>query len=310
MSITSYMPPVGLTDPDRLFDAVCVVGKDGRYRHVNAAFERIFGYAPQEVIGLPMMDLVLPEDRAHTIQVAEQVMAGSSIPRFENRYMHKDGRIVTVQWSACWSEQHQTRIGIAHDVTARRRSAVGETVLGAISDAALHADDLLALFARVHRIVEKLLPASSFTVVLRGERAGAHTVPYHVAVGESTGHLLSLVAERLGDQTMFTGQPILLTPGKLAVWSMGQHVPAIMYALSWLAVPLSTQQGIIGSLVLTGPDRSRPYGESDKELLHFVSTQVATAVESKQFFARLLHLSGGGPAAAPRPDSRIRPAPL
>ena len=50
---------------DLLLDAVCVVDADGRFVFASAAFERIFGYTPQEIVGRPMIDLVFPADRAH-----------------------------------------------------------------------------------------------------------------------------------------------------------------------------------------------------------------------------------------------------
>ncbi|MCK7491568.1 MAG: PAS domain S-box protein [Comamonadaceae bacterium] len=50
---------------DLLLDAICVVDTEGRFVHVSAAGERIFGYAPQEMIGRPMIEFVHPDDRAH-----------------------------------------------------------------------------------------------------------------------------------------------------------------------------------------------------------------------------------------------------
>jgi diguanylate cyclase (GGDEF)-like protein/PAS domain S-box-containing protein len=290
MPSKSYMLPAGFID--LLFDAVCVVGKDGRYVYVSAAFERIFGYAPDEVIGTPMLDLVLPEDRGKTIQTASQVMAGSPIPHFENRYVRKDGQIVHVQWSARWSEDHQTRIGIAHDISSRKQSEARQSVLYAISEAALHTDDLLELFARIHEIIDTLLPTNSFTVLLHGENEGQGAVPYHVEAGVSADFPLRSVAEWLGAEAMQTGQPLLITPGKPAALAVvGPNLPAEAHIVSWLAIPLSTPKGIVGSLVLTGPGHSRPYVETDKELLHFVSNQLAIAVERKQLYRRLQHLA-------------------
>ena len=43
---------------DLLLDAVCVVDREGRYLFVSAAYERIFGYAPEEVVGRAMIELV------------------------------------------------------------------------------------------------------------------------------------------------------------------------------------------------------------------------------------------------------------
>lgn len=59
----------------------------------------------------------------------------------------------------------------------------------------------------------------------------------------------------------------------------------------WLVVPLNSHTGIIGALILKGsPDGAR-YTRKDKELVQFVSAQVATAIERKQLHARLKHMA-------------------
>ncbi len=48
---------------DLLLDAVCIVEPDSTIVFVSPAFERIFGYTPQEVVGRRMLDLVHPDDK-------------------------------------------------------------------------------------------------------------------------------------------------------------------------------------------------------------------------------------------------------
>ncbi|RBP85700.1 diguanylate cyclase [Marinomonas rhizomae] len=103
-----------------MLDAVCVVDRNGSFVFVSAAFENMFGYAPCEVIGTPMVNMVYPEDREKTLVVAESVVAGEVLPRFENRWVRKDGKVVNVLWSARWSEEHQVRIAVAHDISERK----------------------------------------------------------------------------------------------------------------------------------------------------------------------------------------------
>ena len=105
---------------DLMLDAVCVVDKAGTFVFVSAAFEDIFGYSPDEVIGKPMIDHVYPEDGIKTLKVVESLMEGKKQPRFENRWVRKDGKIIDILWSARWSEDHQFRIAIAHDITERK----------------------------------------------------------------------------------------------------------------------------------------------------------------------------------------------
>ena len=52
---------------DLVPDAVCVVDAHGRFLFVSASFQRIFGYAPDEALGLCTFDLVHPDDRAATV---------------------------------------------------------------------------------------------------------------------------------------------------------------------------------------------------------------------------------------------------
>lgn len=105
---------------DLMLDAVCVVDKAGTFVFVSAAFEDIFGYSPDEVIGKPMIDHVYSEDGIKTLKVVESLMEGKKQPRFENRWVRKDGKIIDILWSARWSEDHQFRIAIAHDITERK----------------------------------------------------------------------------------------------------------------------------------------------------------------------------------------------
>src|SRR3990167_5898910 len=92
MKRTPFVPSGNLVD--LLLDAICVVDRSGHFVFVSAACERIFGYSAAEMIGTPMIDMVHPEDRERTLQAASEIMAGDSKPRFENRYIRKDGQVV------------------------------------------------------------------------------------------------------------------------------------------------------------------------------------------------------------------------
>ncbi|MGY3264443.1 diguanylate cyclase domain-containing protein [Lysobacter sp. HA35] len=107
---------------DLLPDAVCVVDADGHYLHVSAAFERIFGYTRDEVIGRRMIELVHADDRESTMEAAKRVMTGALQRHFRNRYMRKDGRTVDVQWSARWLPEYGVRIAIGREITDLRRA--------------------------------------------------------------------------------------------------------------------------------------------------------------------------------------------
>jgi diguanylate cyclase (GGDEF)-like protein/PAS domain S-box-containing protein len=107
---------------DLMPDAVCMVDADGRLVFANTSFQRILGYAPEEVLGREIFSLVHPDDRETTTGQAERVMAGELQRHFRNRYIHKDGHVVDIQWSARWLPEHGVRIGVGREVTELRRA--------------------------------------------------------------------------------------------------------------------------------------------------------------------------------------------
>ncbi len=267
---------------DLLLDAICVVGVDDRFIFVSAAFERIFGYKPEEVVGTRMLDLVFPEDRAKTKKVITQVMHGQPQPHFENRYVRKDGRVIHIMWSARWSEADQVRIAVARDVTELKHAESMQSALHAIAEAAHSTADLLALFERIHAIIGELLPARNFFVALYDAKRDELSFPYFVDAYDKPPAPRKLDSGTFTAVVVRTGQPLLFRRGSRTLPpGVGSHSTG-RASVDWLGVPLTTQKGTIGALVVQSYTGEVRYGVKDKLLLQFVSTQVATAIERKQ----------------------------
>ncbi|AKA26156.1 sensor domain-containing diguanylate cyclase [Pseudomonas chlororaphis] len=273
---------------DLLLDAVCAVDVDGRFVFVSAACERIFGYTPDELVGRRMIELVHPADRARTLQAADRIMAGEPMPNFENRYLRKDGQVAHILWSARWSEVDQLRIAVARDITERKQAESRQAALYAISEAAHAAEDLLALFRRVHQIIGEWLPALNFSVALYDEQCQALSFPYHIDDHERCPEQPGTMVGNLCAEVIRSGQPLLLTPdptGSLPDDLGARHSPC------WLGVPLNAQKGTIGALIVKSAPGDERYTEQDKELLQYVCAQLATAIERKQLHARLQYMA-------------------
>jgi diguanylate cyclase (GGDEF)-like protein/PAS domain S-box-containing protein len=276
---------------DQLLDAICVVDGEGRFIFVSAACERIFGYTPKEMIGKAMLEMVVPEDRARTLQAANKIMSGHPTLDFENRYIRKDGQVVHIMWSARWSEADQLRIAVARDITERKQAESMQAALYAISEAAHTAEDLLSLFQLIHQIIGKLLPAANFSVAMYDESNDQLNFPYYTGDYDEASELQQTAVSTLCAEVIRTRQPLLLGPESLA--SLPEELRAVndSNAVCWLVVPLNSHKGTIGALILKSNSDGARYTEKDKELLQFVSTQVATAIERKQLHARLKHMA-------------------
>lgn len=281
--------PVNFTD--LLLDAVCVVDAEGRFVFASAACERIFGYTPQEMIGRVMIEMVHPADRARTLEMAAKIMAGQPATHFENRYIRKDGQTVHIMWTARWSEADRLRIAVARDITERKHVESMHAALYAISEAAHAAEDLPALLQEIHRIVGGLLPAANFFVALYDAGRDTLNFPYHVDEHRPAPATQKLDTDALLGEVIRTGQALLLSAETIS--ALPERLGSALHsnAKYWLGVPLGSQKGTIGALVVQSYTGSIRYTEKDKELLKFVSTQIAATIERKQMYARLEHLA-------------------
>jgi diguanylate cyclase (GGDEF)-like protein/PAS domain S-box-containing protein len=280
---------------DLLLDAVCVVDTQGRFVFVSAAGERIFGYTPQELIGRPMIELVHPDDRARTLGAVDEIVADEYKHNFENRYVRKDGRLVHIMWSARWSALDGMRVAVARDITERKRAESMQAALYAISEAAHAAEDVLALFERVHQIIGQLLEAKNFFIALYDAAEDRLSFPYFVDEHDAAPTPTTLGANTLSAEVIRSGRELLVRRDPAALAPSAVQPDVGREAVDWLGVPLSVQQGIIGALVVKSHSIDTHYCVNDIELLKFVSAQVADAIERKQTELRLRHVARHDP---------------
>ncbi|WP_132051275.1 PAS domain-containing sensor histidine kinase [Pseudocnuella soli] len=105
---------------DYSLDVLCYFDAAGRFVQASKASVQLWGYAPQELVGKPFTDLVVPEDLERSLHTFAEGKKGGKVVGFENNFRRKDGSIVPVIWVGEWDEQEQMVIAIARDATEKR----------------------------------------------------------------------------------------------------------------------------------------------------------------------------------------------
>ncbi|HTK22143.1 MAG TPA: PAS domain S-box protein [Mucilaginibacter sp.] len=103
-------------------DMIFAVDTDDIIVSVSAASESILGYRPEEMTGKPLFNFIYPPDRERTVEIANTVKAGLKVTNVENRYVHKNGSLVPLHWSAVADPTENVRYGIARDATEINKS--------------------------------------------------------------------------------------------------------------------------------------------------------------------------------------------
>jgi PAS domain S-box-containing protein len=96
----------------------------GCYVDVNPAFERVFGFSPQEVIGHRAVDMGAWLDPAQREQVIARLRKQGAIVNEEIRFRHKSGRLFDSLFSASLVELNgdPCMLSITRDISDRKRT--------------------------------------------------------------------------------------------------------------------------------------------------------------------------------------------
>jgi len=102
-------------------DMFCIAGFDGYFKSFNSAFETILGYTGTELLAIPFINFVHPEDRGATSVIMEQLISGETekLSDFENRYRCKDGSYKWLAWTYMALASEGLIYGVARDISDR-----------------------------------------------------------------------------------------------------------------------------------------------------------------------------------------------
>lgn len=101
-------------------DLVCIADNSGHFTHVSASFVELLGYTEEELKSRPFTDFVYKEDLSVTAEEYDGNKDGASSYDFENRYVKKDGSLVTLQWRSNADPDRELIYAVARDVTRQK----------------------------------------------------------------------------------------------------------------------------------------------------------------------------------------------
>jgi len=142
---------------------------------------------------------------------------------------------------------------------------------------------LKTLYQNIHEIVDKLLYARNFYILIFDEDTNEITFPYFV--DEKDGNDMTDVVLPLGEgmssYVIQTRKPQLLTPAitKTLVKEGAFKEVLGSESISWIGAPMISSNALHGVIVVQSYDKKILFSEQDLTLLNYVANHVATAIE-------------------------------
>ena len=281
-------------------DLVGILDADGTYRYASPSHRRILGYAPAEVQGRNVFELMHPDDVPHTqAAFAALLQRVGAMEAAEFRMRHADGSWRTLEGTGT-NRLHDPAVhGIivnARDITERKQAEEERGVLLAREQEARQAAEtatarLQALqsvtdAALAHPALEDLLPRvlDRITTALAVDNAA-------ILLLSEDGENLELLMAR-GPEEQVAGQVRVPVGHGIAGHIAATRAPLIVDDLatvevvnpflreairSLMGVPLVVENRVIG-VVHVGTRAPRHFTADDKHLLQLVADRIALAI--------------------------------
>ena len=262
---------------------------EGRFTLANRAVAEIYGTTPEGLVGRTDADFNPNKGQVEGFLRADREVMSSGREKLIPTEPVSNTRTGEVRW-------FQTRktplfsgdgmathvLGVSTDVSEHKRAAQLQAALYRIAETASSPADLQTMFAAIHAIVGGLMDVRNFYIALYDSASGLLSFPYFVDEEDVTPAPKKL-GKGLTEYVLRTGQPLLASPETFdELVRRGEAETVGAPSLDWLGVPLKAGEQTFGVLVVQSYKENVRFSESDKEILTFVSQQVANTIEHKR----------------------------
>ncbi|WP_456640236.1 MASE4 domain-containing protein [Bradyrhizobium sp. USDA 10063] len=207
-------------------DFLSITDKQGHFVQVSPSAGTILGYDPAELVGRSATEFVHPDDLENTRNEMRAARHGQSKRSFETRLIRKDGEVVSLNWSATYSEPIKRYFFIGRDLTEKQAAeaqirqvqkmdAVGQLTGGVAHDF----NNILTVITGTIGILEEAVSDRSDLVAI------ARLIDEAAERGANlTKHLLAFARKQPLQPAEVDINALILEAAKLLRPTLGEHI--------------------------------------------------------------------------------------
>ena len=267
---------------------IALVNNEQKIIRTNTALQKMLGYSEDD---LRQMSITKVVDNKEAIEQADipdssTMNLDDVISKTEMRLIRKDGQML---WGRLNTTIIRSEIGaplfgmiMIEDITDQKMSEVIQAAIYEISQAANSATNLDELYEIIHAILIKLMPAKNFFIALYDKEKDLIEFPYFIDDFDDTP-ATKAPGRGLTEYVLRTGRPLLASPEvfhQLIIKGEVENIGAP--SIDWAGVPLKLGNEIMGVMVAQSYTEGIRFSYRDLQIMEFVSTQVAMAIERKR----------------------------
>jgi PAS domain S-box-containing protein len=255
--------------------------------YISPQLKTITGYDPKEWIADPELwsRIIYPEDREQVWEEYVNHFTAKQPSISEYRLITRDGHIIWLS-DECQliSDKNGKPIfwqGVMVDITARKRAEQIQQAIYRISHSVITTTSLDELFRSIHVILSELMPVENIYIALYDAEEDLLSFPYFVDQFDEAPPP-GKPERGLTEYVLRTRKPLWATSEVFAeLVKQGEVETVGTDSIDWIGVPLMVGDLMIGVLVTQSYTPGVVYTQEHFDLMKFISTQVALAIERK-----------------------------
>lgn len=270
-------------------DLVLVIDRKGTYLKVAPTNPKLLVQPPEDLLGKTLHE-IFPHDQADAFcDVMEEALETGETKQIE--YALKINGSQNWFATSISPMTEDTTIWVAHDITNRKRSESVQNALYRITQKAITGEGIDSLYRSIHIILGELIPAENFFIALLDPESNLISFPYYKDQFDLPPDAPAPV-QGLTGYVIRTAKPLLASRDIYdRLVQIGDVEPIGTPSVDWLGAPLKIGERIIGVMAVQSYREGIHYEQEDLNLLEFVSTQVAQAIERKHMEEQIRNLS-------------------
>ncbi len=258
------------------------------------------GYAPDEVIGHPLLDFIHPSQRLFILETAmPELIHNGALRDAEARFVCKDGRELDVLFSTIciYDERGEMRQAYSAlvDITARKRVERAErdqrALAEALRDTAAALSSTLSLEEVLERVLEnvgKVVPHDAVSIMLVDADTAEIVRSHGYQELGREGHVISMRLQINEEPYLYimanTHQPLTYPDtSKVAGWK-------IDWIRSYAGAPIIVKERLVGFINLIGLQPGF-YQQEHANRLRAFADQAGIAIENARLYAEVERLA-------------------
>lgn len=269
----------------------------------NSQAESLYGFKLDEFIGLSLKGLAKDGDLNFGRFTRDLGKAG--FRNLETLHYSKTGQEIhlLVNGSRIDFQGRECLLLINHDISELKKAEKVKNATYRISELAMTVERNEELFAEIHKLISGLMPASNLYIALYDPDNDLLSFPYYIDEKDAPPEP-ARPGKGITEYVLRTGQPLLVNSQIINELTQKGEIDIIgTLTYDWLGVPLKTKERAIGVLAVQSYHEGIGFSESDKEILNYVSEQIAMAIDSRMKEAELRKAKNSAEAS-----SRIKSA--